>query len=237
MTLTDGIVVCVLLAGMVYSIGKKKLTIPAALSGALLGWIMYTGGELTGLAMMTAFFILGTAATSWKRDRKLDIRSNAAHQSTRTTCQVIANSGVAGLAGLLSFLPGTHGQLLRLAMAACFAAAMADTLSSELGMVYGRRFFNVLTGRPDQKGLDGVVSLEGLVIGVAGAAIISIIFMIGHGWHGRIFLIITLSGVFGNWVDSVLGAVFERKGQLSNDMVNFLNTLAAALLAGLLGTM
>ncbi|HEV3412966.1 MAG TPA: DUF92 domain-containing protein [Puia sp.] len=234
MTLSAGIVLCILLAGLLFSIGQKKLTVPAALTGALLGWIIYAGGGFTGLAMMAAFFILGTAATSWKKELKLDIRSNAFHQLTRTTDQVLANAGVAGLAGLLGLLPGTHGTLLRVSMAASFAAAAADTLSSELGTVYGRRFFNVMTGRPDQKGLDGVVSIEGLLIGAAGAAIIGAIFMIGQGCNGRIFLIILLSGIFGNWADSVLGAVFERKGRLSNNMVNLLNTLAAALLAAFL---
>ena len=237
MTLSDVIVGCILLAGLLFSIGKKKLTVPAAATGALLGWIIYAGGGLTGLAMMTVFFILGTAATSWKKDRKMDIRSNAGHQNTRTTAQVLANAGVAGLAGLLGLLSKSHGPLLRIAMAGCFASATADTLSSELGMAYGRRFFNIMTGRPDRKGLDGVVSIEGLLIGAGGAALIATIFMIGEGRNGITFLVITFSGVFGNWVDSVLGALFERKGQLSNDMVNLLNTLAGALLAVLLETM
>lgn len=233
MTLSDGIVVCILLAGLAFSIFRNKLTIPAAFTGVMLGWIIYAGSGFTGLAMMTVFFILGTAATSWQKERKLDIRSHAAHQTTRTTGQVLANAGVAGLAGLLNMLPHSHGSFV-IVMAACFASAAADTLSSELGMVYGRRFYNVLTGRRDIKGLDGVVSLEGLLIGIAAAAIIALVYMIGLGWNGRVFLIIVVAGAFGNWVDSVLGALFERKGRLSNNMVNFLNTLAAALMTVLL---
>ena len=46
MTLSDGIVLCVLLAGLVFSIGRKKLTVPAALTGALLGWVIYAAGGL-----------------------------------------------------------------------------------------------------------------------------------------------------------------------------------------------
>jgi uncharacterized membrane protein len=80
----------------------------------------------------------------------------------------------------------------------------------------------------------GVVSIEGLLIGTAAAGVIAGVFDTCEGLDARIFLIIILSGTFGNWLDSVLGAIFERKGRLSNNMVNFLNTLAAALLAGLL---
>ena len=119
MTLPDGIALGVLLSGLLFSIGRRKLTVPAALTGTLLGWVIYAGGGLTGLAMMTIFFVLGTAATSWRKNR------------------------------LLSPFRGT----------------------------------------------------------------------------------------FGNGIDSVLGAVFERGGRLTNNWVNFLNTLAAALLAGLLDTM
>src|SRR5580692_10506717 len=125
MTLSDVIVLAILLAGILFSIGRRKLTIPAALTGALLGWVIYSGGGFTGLAMMTAFFILGTAATSWKKDRKSDVRSNATHQITRTTGQVLANAGVAGLAGLAGLLK-PHDPLPQVAMAGSFASAAAD---------------------------------------------------------------------------------------------------------------
>ncbi len=42
------------------------------------------------------------------------------------------------------------------------------------------------------------------------------------------------AATFGNLVDSILGATLERKGHLSNNAVNFLNTFAAAALTWLL---
>jgi uncharacterized membrane protein len=43
--------------------------------------------------------------------------------------------------------------------------------------------------------------------------------------------IIFSCGILGLFADSYLGAVFERRGWLNNDAVNFLSTLVAAIAA------
>jgi uncharacterized protein (TIGR00297 family) len=145
----------------------------------------------------------------------------------------LANGGVAALGGLAAIYFSEARPALEVLMAATLSAATADTLSSELGMAYGSRYYNILTWRPDQRGLDGVVSLEGALIGVAGSTAIALLYAAAHGWNGG-FWIILLSGTAGNLIDSILGASLERKGWLGNNMVNFLNTLAAGLLGGFL---
>jgi uncharacterized membrane protein len=45
--------------------------------------------------------------------------------------------------------------------------------------------------------------------------------------------VIVFAGVMGNLADSVLGAALERRHYIGNDTVNFLNTLFAALVAGI----
>jgi uncharacterized protein (TIGR00297 family) len=220
------ILAIVLLAGVTYSIAARKLTIIAALTGAAVACAVFAGGGFTGLAMMTVFFILGSAATSWQLKTKQII--NAEEKSSRTAGQVLANAGMAGICGVLVLLLPQRSDLFQLMMAASLASATADTLSSELGMVYGRRFFNIVTFKADVRGLDGVVSMEGTLIGSAGAAVIAIIYFIGNGWSVDLFWIV-VAGSLGNLIDSVLGAVLERKGMIGNNMVNFLNTFAAAL--------
>lgn len=223
------IVTIVLLSGIVWSIRAHKLTPVGAFTGGVIGLLLFIGAGFTGLAMMTLFFLLGTAATSWKKGVK-ELRGIAEeNKKGRTAGQVIANAGVpALLAGSVLLFPSwTHQS--RLMIAAGFASAAADTVSSELGNVYGTRYFNILTGRKDGRGLDGVVSIEGTLFGIAASAAIAVVYAIGFGWKN--FLIIILAGTLGNLLDSVLGATLERRQVLNNDLVNFFNTLAAALAA------
>ncbi|HEY4289424.1 MAG TPA: DUF92 domain-containing protein [Puia sp.] len=231
-------VLIIILAGVAASVFFKKLTVAAAITGGILGWLIYAGGGYRGLSLIAVFFILGTAATSWKKTEKLSIRANAGHQSTRTIGQVIANAGIAALAGLLAVLFPNWNHLLQLMIAGSMSAAMADTLSSELGMVYGRRHYHILTWKRDEKGQDGVVSFGGLLIGIAGSVVIAMIYILGQpvSQPSRVtsLLIIVVAGTLGNLADSLLGAIFERQGCLTNNTVNLFNTLTGALAAGLL---
>lgn len=230
----DLVVLLLLLAAATTAAIRKKLTPPAALTGAIIGAIIFEGAGFMGLTLLVVFFLVGTAATSWRKEQKFGIKGAAAHQSTRHSGQVLANSAVAAIASALAIAIPAQRALFLLMTAASLSSATSDTLSSELGMVYGRRFFNILTGRPDEKGRDGVISFEGLLAGIAGSALIAVLYSLFQSQWGRPFLIILISGTFGNLADSALGAVFERRGLLSNDGVNLLNTLLAAVFAGVL---
>jgi uncharacterized protein (TIGR00297 family) len=227
------LVVVILFVGVVESIRHRKLTVPGAIAGGLIGFFVFIGGGFAGLAMLAAFFLFGTLATSWKRRQKALIGMAQERSGKRNLGQVLANGGVGGLLGLLVLFFPQQASTFVLMMAGAFSSAMADTLSSELGSLYGRKFYNIITFKKDKRGLDGVVSLEGTAIGVFGSAIVAAIYSTGFGWDER-FLWIVFAGTVGNLVDSVLGATLERKGILHNDVVNFSNTLIAALLVWLL---
>jgi uncharacterized protein (TIGR00297 family) len=226
MWLSYGLLTLILVAGVAYSITARKLTVIAALTGASVAVLVFEGAGFTGLAMMTIFFILGSASTSVQSKSKQDI--NADQKGGRTAGQVLANAGTAALCGILILAFPAQAYILQLMMAASFASATADTLSSELGTVYGKRFINIITLKPDRRGLDGVISVEGTLIGITGSVVIAIVYTIGLGWTVNVIWIV-LAGTLGNLADSVLGAVFERKGIIGNNTVNFLNTLIAAL--------
>ncbi len=229
-----GLVLLMLGLGMFYSVRAGKLTTAAAGTGGALGLLLYLGSGFTGLALLGLFFGLGTAASGWRVADKRRLGLAEENKGRRTAGQVVANAGVAGLLGLLAWQFPPAAPLARLMLAGSFAAATADTLSSELGNVYGRRYYNILTGRPDTRGLNGVVSLEGTALGLAGTAMLAGAYCLGFGW-GPAFGWLLVAGTAGNLLDSVLGATLERRGWLSNNAVNFINTLTGALVAGGLG--
>ena len=229
-----GLVVVLLGLGMFYSVRAGKLTATAAGTGGALGLLIYLGSGFAGLALLALFFGLGTAASGWRVADKRRLGLAEENRGRRTAGQVVANAGAAGLLGLLAWQYPPAAPLARLMLAGSFAAATADTLSSELGNVYGRRYYNILTLRPDARGLNGVVSLEGTTLGLAGTAVLAAAYCAGWGW-GPAFGGLLVAGTAGNLVDSVLGATLERRGFLSNNAVNFINTLTGALVAGALG--
>jgi uncharacterized protein (TIGR00297 family) len=236
MIYTYGLILLIILSAMIVSVWLQKLSITGALTGGLIGFLIFLGAGYVGVLMVAVFFILGTAATSWKINLKEKSGLAESNKGRRSAGQVIANSGIAGILGFIAYLYPEYADMLRMMIAASFASATADTLSSELGNVYGRKFYNIVSLRKNQRGLNGVVSLEGTLIGIAGSSIIAIVYGFGWGWNLDVIWVI-IGGTIGNLADSVLGATVERRRYINNNTVNFLNTMTAAFTAYALSTL
>jgi uncharacterized protein (TIGR00297 family) len=219
---------------MAYSFLKRKLTPAGVWTGGAVGVLILLGAGYTGLTQLALFFGLGTAASAWRVADKRRLGLAEENKGQRTAGQVLANAGVAAVLGLLSWQLAAFAPVGQLMLAGSFAAATADTLASELGNVYGSRYVNILTFRPDTRGENGVVSVEGTLLGVVGSAVLAAAYCLAQGW-GPWFWWVVLGGTVGNVVDSLLGATLERRGVLSNNVVNMLNTLAGALTVAVIG--
>jgi uncharacterized protein (TIGR00297 family) len=217
----DKLMICILLfVAAAISYFLRKLTPLGAFTGWLVAVLLYLGAGYIGISLLAAFFILASMATKGKGQ-------------CRTAGQVIANGGVAAILGLCAWVWPQYQSLFQLMIAGSLGSATADTLSSELGTTYGKRFVNIITLKKDQRGLDGVVSIEGTLIGLLGAAIIAIVYCLSNGW-GIALADIVAAGLIGNVIDSVLGATLERRGFIGNNVVNFSNTAIGALICWLL---
>jgi len=227
------IVLTLLVIVAVISVRARKLTLGGGITAILTGLLVFAGSGHTGIILLASFFVLGTLATSHRKDLKAKLQPEGVHPEARNAGQVLANGGTAALMSVLALINPAAADTYTMMLAASLAAATADTLSSELGMVYGRNSYNILTFKKEPRGLDGVVSLEGTLLGAAGALLIALIHAAVAGF-GAAILFITLGGILGNLADSLLGASLERKHYIGNDGVNFLNTLTGALAALLL---
>lgn len=221
----------ILILGITGSVIKKKLSPLAALWGGILAMLIYIGIGYAGTAMMAAFFLLATFATSWKLRYKQEQKLAELNKGRRDAWQVLANAGMAAILSVLVLLFPGEKIMFGILIAAAFASATSDTLSSELGNVYGRRFYNIISFSKDKRGLDGVVSLEGTLFGILGSFFIAIIHALGFGFNIENIAIIVTAGTAGNLFDSLLGATVERKGFVNNNVVNFSNTLVAVIVA------
>ncbi|HEY9127092.1 MAG TPA: DUF92 domain-containing protein, partial [Acidobacteriaceae bacterium] len=175
----------------------------------------------------------------------------------RNAAQVAANLGIAALAAtpaqfmniphLMNWIKPTLpiGELLFLFLIssispiAALAEATADTVSSELGQVFGGTPRLITSLRKTAPGTDGGITLTGTLAGFAGAFATAMIALVTQN-DGKIllhskadwyfFAMASTGGIFGLLMDSVFGATLERKGWLNNDAVNFLSTLCAVVL-------
>jgi uncharacterized protein (TIGR00297 family) len=124
-----------------------------------------------------------------------------------------------------------HAPLMLLAMAAALAVAASDTVSSECGQALKREARLITTLQKVPAGTDGGITLAGTVAGTAAALLVSAVGLrvglLSTPW----MWIASLAGVGGMVIDSFLGALFERRGWIGNDSVNFISTVVAAVTA------
>jgi len=135
----------------------------------------------------------------------------------RDAAQVLANGGIAGLCVLLwQIFPGALWPWL--AFAGALAAANADTWATELGVLSKTPPRSIRTGRVVEPGDSGGVSRMGLLAATGGSLLIAGLAVLP--WPGipskpdlvalgLVILLITLAGLGGSLVDSLLGATAQ----------------------------
>ncbi|AWB27287.1 DUF92 domain-containing protein [Halococcoides cellulosivorans] len=199
--------------------------------------IVLGGGDPGWVLLLVTFFGVGGLSTKFKYDRKVDRDIAEADEGARGSANVLANATVAtfALIGAAASpdLTGLDATPFLLAFAGSLAAALADTLSSEIGGTFDRPRL-ITTFEVVDPGTDGAITWQGEVAGLGGASLIGVLAVLTFPSVGALgALVIVGAGVVGMTVDSLLGATIEGR-VVGNQGVNFLATAAAGLTAAVI---
>jgi uncharacterized protein (TIGR00297 family) len=200
-----------------------------AVAGALVCFLLYTCAGPGAIIALLSVFVLAWVTTRLGSQRKQRLRI-AENQDGRSASQVLANLGVAVGCVVLYALLGKNVIFL-LAAAASLSEAAADTVSSEVGQASNEKARLITTWNQVPAGIDGAVSLQGTLAGIAATTIVSLVCVLGGLLPWKRMGISAVAGVAGMIADSYLGASLQRRGMLNNDSVNFLSTLLSAVVA------
>lgn len=192
-------------------------------------FVLHLGFGWSGVFQLMTFFALGTGSSKLGYQIK---QKKGTAQEIRTWRNAAANAGVGAFLAFLAWCLSSHEVLLAIGMVGSFSAATSDTVSGEIGRLYGKNPRMITTFRPARTGENGAVSLIGILAGLVSAFAIAGIGSATHLFPGpKAFVVTGLAGFGGNLVDSFLGATLENRGIMGNETVNFFCTCSGATLA------
>ncbi|MDV0444876.1 hypothetical protein MmiAt1_04220 [Methanimicrococcus sp. At1] len=217
----------------------KIADVSALFSAAVLGILIILFTNLWWFVLLVAFFILGGGFTKYKFKQKKAAGLAESKTGIRSYENVFSNSFWALAIAVLYGILAAHPEYNWLAMPLVFAyvgtvaTATGDTMASEIGVTSKGSTYMITNFRKAKVGEDGGVSLLGEMASLAGSAIIGFMaFAFGMIDTLPLALVVAIAGGFiGTNIDSVLGAICQKRGWLTNSGVNFFSTLSGALIS------
>lgn len=227
-----------LLAILIAAAARKtrSLSRSGAYAAVVLGTTIFGLGGLGWAVLLLAFFISSSLLSRLFKRRKMTLDEKFSKGAERDAAQVFANGGIAGLFTIAHLIFPTANWPW-LGCAAALAAANADTWATELGLLNSVSPILITTGKPVERGTSGGISLFGTFAALNGSALIAlfgVLFWQGHtnlsfpglstalvkqlgmlpveiGLQESLvwFTLLTLSGLIGSLVDSLLGATWQ----------------------------
>ena len=212
---------------------KKLLTPIGNINGAILGILVWGTLGWRGYLIVIIYFVVGSGLTFIRMEQKEAEGIAEERSGMRGAGNVWSSALTATICAIASlFCPPQYKYLFVLGYVASFCTKLSDTTASEVGKAYGKTTYLITNLKPVPRGTEGAVSLEGTVAGAFASVvlamiawIIGLISLIGIAWCVIAAFIATTS-------ESLIGATLEsRFTWLTNDLVNFVNTMIGAIAA------
>lgn len=205
----------------------KTVSKSGFIAGVVVGTIIYLCLGIGGFLVLFTFFALGSWSSKHKYKWKASHGVAQENKGRRSVKHAVAKGGVGLVMAVMALLTDMP-EIFRIAFVAAFATATFDTISSELGQIYGKRPILITTMKTVSVGTDGAISIEGTIMGVLAAALIGAEAYFLHLISLPSVIIVVAAAFAGTTIESVLGATIERKKWVDNEVVNFINISTGA---------
>tara|TARA_Y100001968_G_scaffold46041_1_gene36163 strand:+ start:8603 stop:9346 length:744 start_codon:yes stop_codon:yes gene_type:complete len=209
------------------------LTPSGWIHAGILGTILWGCLGWSGWTAVVIYLFLGSFVTKIGFAYKQSAGIEESRGGRRGPENVWGSAATGALIAILIGMGVSSRELLLIGFSASFAAKLADTFGSELGKRWGKKAFLITTFRSVAPGTDGAISLQGTLASILGSLVMTIAIASLSLVNGLSSLfIVFISGVLATLLESFIGAVLQKQFiWLSNELVNFIQTTFAALLA------
>ncbi len=196
------------------SLKFKVLDRKGTLAAIPVGYVILVLGDLRYFLVLLIFFAVSGAATKI-RIRKIG-RGFSEKDWIRSWRNVLANGLIPTIIILLAALsPGDETKLMAAGYLGGIGTAFADTLATEIGLLYPHDPRIITSFKRADRGTPGAVSPYGYAGGALALLILCGVAYALNLQDPRLLLSVFISGIIGMNVDSFLGATVQAKYRCS----------------------
>ncbi|XP_042897136.1 transmembrane protein 19 [Parasteatoda tepidariorum] len=231
----DRCIVAVIFSALVtlWGLKKKSLALSGAIGGIFVGLIL-TYSSYCFVACLFTFFFTSSKATHFHSSRKKKLEVNFKEGGQRNWIQVVCNGGTATEIALIYMLNGGCGEIpldfnknylrswLAAAVLSALASANGDTWASELSILAQSKPRLITTFQKVPIGTNGGVTSIGVLCSAFGGLLVGLSYFVTLFSTVPYFSVIEQavlsafigisSGLFGSFLDSLLGATLQYSG-------------------------
>jgi len=195
------------------------------ISAGILGTILWGCLSWQGWLTVVIYLLFGSLVTKigykFKKEKGI-----AEKRDGRRGPENVWGSAATGLfLAIMTKFNAANVVMFKVGFAASFAAKLADTFGSEIGKRFGKETYLITSLKKVDRGTEGGVSLEGTLASFLGSILMTFVMfrlsIISTKYH---FIVVAVSGFLATLSESIIGAKFQNKYKLSNELVNAIKT-------------
>ena len=215
----------------------RMLSLSGMVAAAVVGGCIFGFGGISASVLLMLFFLSGSLLSRLNHPLTPALKRRGDQRNWK---QVLCNGAIPAITVIIIALRHDLREEITLVFLGSLATATADTWATEIGTRFGKNFYNIFTLRRTHRGPSGGVSLMGLGASIIGAMMIAAISLIRFSELDplcglvlvKVIPVITISGMIGALIDSLIGATLQAKYTLPDGSITEVKSEGAVLHSG-----